>query len=191
MKPKFKQYRFVDLEDLGQHPAIAIENFKQEFEIKNIDKIRVIKKSDAVYVFEDELNIQIETVKRRTDKEFLNEKFEEGYLAGNRAFERYSFFKIEVSNLLTDGKSIQIDSEIENGVEYLKCKKYKDWLIPELYLCSIVAGIKGYCIKNKISNLKFRITDLELNIYTSHHTSYYAVEIFLDKFLKPRIKKEA
>ena len=146
MKPKFKQYRFVDFEDLELNPAIAIENFKQEFEIKNIDKIGVIKKADAVYIFEDELNIQLETVKQKTEKEYLNEKFEEDYLAGNRAFERYSYFKIEVSNCLTDGKSILIKSVLENGVEYLKCKeKYKDWLMPELYLCSIVAGIKDYC----------------------------------------------
>lgn len=191
MKLKFKQYRFADFEDSEMNPIIAIEKFKQEIEVNNVDKIRVIKKADAIYVFEDELNVELEITKQKIEKEYLNEKFEEDYLAGNRALERYSYFKIEVSNCLTDGKSIIIESELENGLEYQKCNKnYNDWLIPELYLCSIVAGIKDYCKKNKISNLKFKITDIELNIYTSHHTSYYAVEIFLDQNLKPR-KKEA
>ena len=189
MKPKIKQYRY---EDLGIDQGMAIERFKQDFEVNNVDKIRMIKRADAVYIYEDELNVQLETTKHKTKKEYLNEEIEEGYLAGNRAFERYSYFKMELSNHLADGKSILIESELENGEEFLKCKeKYRDLLMPELYLCSIVAGIKDYCVKHQISNLKFKITDLEVNIYTSHHTSYYAAGIFLDKVLKPRIKKEA
>ena len=192
MGSKFKQYRFIEFEDLEMNPTLAIEKFKQEFKVIDIDRIKVIKKADAVYVFEDELSTQIEITKQKIGKELLNEMFVEDYLHGNRAFERYSYFKIEVSNYLTNGKSIMIESELENGVEYSKCKKkYKDWLMPELYICSIVAGIKDYCIEHQIPNLKFKVTDLELNIYTSHHTSYYAVGIFLDKYLKPKIKKEA
>lgn len=192
MKIKFKQYRYIDSKDLEMNPEIAIENFKQEYEINDTDKIRKIRKDDALYLFEDELNIPIKITNQRIEKELLREQFELDYLYGNRAFERYSYFKIQVSNSSIDGKSIIIESEIEYGKEYIKCKKqYKDWLIPELYICSIVAGIKKYCIENNLPNLKFKITDLESNLYTSHHSSFYAIEKFLDKDLKPRIKKEA
>ena len=76
MKPKIKQYRY---EDLGIDQGMAIERFKQDFEVNNVDKIRMIKRADAVYIYEDELNVQLETTKHKTKKEYLNEEIEEGY----------------------------------------------------------------------------------------------------------------
>ena len=69
MKIKFKQYRYLDYEDLEVNPEIAIENFIQEYEIIDTDKIRKIRKDDTLYLYEDELNMPIKITNQRIKKE--------------------------------------------------------------------------------------------------------------------------
>lgn len=189
---KFIYYRYHDHPELEQNQSRAIELYKNQISEFIEDRIKLIPDPSGISVYEDETNTLIETRVTENYKYKLKDTVTKEYLKGNRFLERYSYFKIRVLNFDGYNRNIKINVDLNEGEKYIESvARNNGWGNFELYVSYIISGLKQKCIELKIANLNFEIIDLEYNLNTSCHTSYYASQYFIDEYVKPNIVKKA
>lgn len=192
MKAKFNYYHFHDHPNLESNPKTAIALFKNYFAEADENRIELFHDKSGIAVYENEIDLPIQ-IKNSSEYEFtLEETIKQGYLAGKRHFERYSYFELEVSKYEGNGKHIIISLDLNSGEKFNESVlKNEVWNSYELYVSHIVCGIKQKCMELQIADLNFKIIDLEYNLLTSNRTSQYAVKHFIDMYVAPKLVYKA
>lgn len=189
---KFIYYRYYDHPDLKENQSRAIDLYKNQMPEFIEDRIKIIPDPSGISVYEDETNTLIET---RLNKDYsyeLKDTFTQEYLKGSRHLERYSYFEISVSNFDGYNRNIKVKVNINEGKRYKESvTRNNGWGNHELYVSYIISGLKQKCAELKIANLIFEITDIEYNLSTSCHTSFYASQHFVEEYVKPNLVKKA
>lgn len=189
---KYIYYRYHEYPELENNNNMAIALYKSQIKEFVETRIRVIEDTCGISVYEDETDSLIQT---RTDEKYhfeLREAVVQEYLKGSRFSERYSYFKIRVTNFNGSNKNIKVNVSLSDGEKYNESIiRNNGWGNSELYVSYIISGIKQKCREHKLANLNFEIIDLEYNLNTSCHTSFYASQYFIDEFVKPKLKRKA
>ena len=192
MTARFKYYRYYDHPKFKCDNKAAIHLFKSEINFENENRIKTYTDDSGIAVYEDELNLPLKTREKNKYNLILEDPIMDDLLAGKRYLERYSFFKIQVDNYSGDGSKILVSADLTTGEKFIESvKRNKGWDNYQRYINFIVCGIKQKCIELEIADLHFKIIDLEYNFNTSCHTSQYAVKVFIDKYVVPKLVSKA